>query len=83
MTTMAGFLRDIQRQRGISLRGLSRESGISASTLSRWRDEKQTPSPKSCKLLAEYMSVSTEHVLALAGHLRPLRVDMGNTNSNS
>ena len=72
MASIADFLRDIQRQRGISLRGLARESGVSASTLSRWRDGKQIPSPKSCKLLADYLSVSTEHVLALAGHLRPL-----------
>lgn len=72
MANIADFLQDIQRQRRLSLRGLARESGISASTLSRWCDGKQTPSPKSCKMLAEYLSLSTEHVLALAGHLRPL-----------
>ncbi len=72
MANMADLLKDIQRQRGLSLRGLARESGISASTLSRWCDGKQTPSPQSCRMLADYLSLSAEHVLALAGHLRPL-----------
>ena len=72
MANLPTFLDDIQRQRGISLRRLARESGVSASTLSRWRDGKQTPSPRSCKMLAEYLSLPVEHVLALAGHLRPL-----------
>jgi len=72
MSDMATFLRDIQRQRGLSLRGLARESGISVSTLSRWCDGKQTPSPKACRMLADYLSLSAEHMLALAGHLRPL-----------
>lgn len=72
MANIADFLQDIQRQRGLSLRGLARESGISVSTLSRWCDGKQTPSPKSCKMLADYLSLSTEHILALAGHLKSL-----------
>lgn len=72
MTKIADFLKDIQRQRGFSLRRLARETQISASTLSRWRDGKQTPSPESCRLLADYLSLPAEHILALAGHLSPL-----------
>lgn len=72
MATIVDFIKDITAQRGLSLRGLSRETGISASTISRWCEGKQVPSPESCRILAEYLSVSTEHVLALAGHLRPL-----------
>jgi transcriptional regulator with XRE-family HTH domain len=72
MATIADFLQEIRRQRGLSLRGLARGSGISASTLSRWCEGKQTPSPKSCRMLADYLSLSTEHMLALAGHLKPL-----------
>jgi transcriptional regulator with XRE-family HTH domain len=72
MATIVDFIKDITTQRGLSLRGLSRETGISASTISRWCEGKQVPSPESCRILAEYLSVSTEHVLALAGHLRPL-----------
>ena len=72
MAMIADFIKDITVQRGLSLRGLARETGISASTLSRWCDGKQTPSPKSCRMLADYLSISTEHVLALAGHLKPL-----------
>jgi transcriptional regulator with XRE-family HTH domain len=75
MANIADFLGDIQRQRGISLRHLGRESGVSASTLSRWREGKQVPSPNSCKMLAEYLSLPVEHVLALAGHLKPLHKD--------
>ena len=72
MADIAAFLQDVQRQRGLSLRGLARETGINVSTLSRWSCGKQTPSPKACRMLADYLSLSTEHVLALAGHLRPL-----------
>jgi len=72
MGSLQDYLDDLQRHRGISLRRLARESGVSASTLSRWREGKQVPSPKSCKLIAEYLSVPVEHVLAMAGHLRPL-----------
>ncbi len=75
MANIADFLEEIQRQRGISLRRLARESGVSASTLSRWREGKQTPAPKSCKMLAEYLSLPVEHILALAGHLKPLHKD--------
>lgn len=70
--SIAAFIQDIQKQRGLSLRGLARESGVSVSTLSRWLDGKQVPSPQSCKMLADYLSLPTEHLLALAGHLRPL-----------
>jgi transcriptional regulator with XRE-family HTH domain len=72
MAALVDFIKDLTAQRGLSLRGLARETGISVSTLSRWCDGKQVPSPESCKVLAEYLSVSTEHVLALAGHLKPL-----------
>ncbi len=75
MANIADFLEDIQRQRGISLRKLGRDSGVSASTLCRWREGKQTPSPNSCKMLAEYLSLPVEHILALAGHLKPLHKD--------
>ena len=70
--SLPNYLEDLQKRRGISLRRLARESGVSASTLSRWREGKQVPSPKSCKILAEYLSLPVEHVLAMAGHLRPL-----------
>lgn len=72
MATIVDFIKDITVQRGLSLRGLARETGINVSTLSRWCEGKQVPSPKSCRILADYLSVSTEHILALAGHLKPL-----------
>jgi transcriptional regulator with XRE-family HTH domain len=72
MATIVDFIKDLTAQRGLSLRGLARETGISVSTLSRWCDGKQIPSPESCRILADYLSVSTEHILALAGHLKPL-----------
>jgi transcriptional regulator with XRE-family HTH domain len=72
MATISDFIEEIRKQRGLSLRGLARESGVDVSTLSRWREGKQVPSPKSCKMLADYLCLPTEHVLSLAGHLRPL-----------
>jgi transcriptional regulator with XRE-family HTH domain len=66
---LVDFLEDLRSQRGISLRRLATETGVSASTLSRWREGKQTPSLESCRMLAEYLSVPVAHVLGLAGHL--------------
>ncbi len=72
---LADYLEDIRSQQGISLRRLAKESGVSASTLCRWREGKQTPSVESCRMLAEYLAVPTTHVLAMAGHLSPLPRD--------
>lgn len=70
MTNIAALLHNILRQRAVPLRRLAMESGVSPSTLSRWLHGQQTPSPKSCQRLAEYLSLPIEQVLALAGHLR-------------
>lgn len=64
---------DLLRRRGISLRRLASELGVSPSTLSRWSYGKQVPSPSSCRKLAECLSLAPERVLALAGHLTLLQ----------
>lgn len=79
MANIADFIKDIQRQRGLSLRSLAKETGISVSNLSRWRDGKQVPSPKSCSILADYLSLPTEHLLVIAGHLKPLHKEDAET----
>ena len=73
MSDLAGFIDDLVRRRGVSLRRIAVESGVSASTLSRWIHGKQTPSPENCQRLAEYLSLPVEHLLTLAGHLVPFQ----------
>lgn len=73
MQQISNFIQDTLRQRGISLRRLAIDAGISPSTLSRWVSGKQSPSPQSCQKLAESLSLPVEQVLAWAGHLVPMQ----------
>jgi transcriptional regulator with XRE-family HTH domain len=70
---LSGYLDDMCRQQGMSLRRLAGESGVSASSLCRWRQGKQTPSVESCRVLADFLAVPVLDVLAMAGHLSPIR----------
>ena len=79
MSNLADYLQDLVMRRGFSLRRLASESGVSASTFSRWLDGKQVPSLKSCQRMADYLTVPVEQVLAMAGHLTPIhKVDPSN-----
>lgn len=55
------------------MRRLASETGISPSTLSRWISGQQSPSPQSCRKLADSLSLPVEQVLAWAGHLVPMQ----------
>ena len=72
MRNFSNFIQDHIRRRGVSLRRLALESGVSPSTFSRWLRGQQRPSPASCQKLAEYLSVPAEQVLIIAGYLMPL-----------
>lgn len=65
------FLDSICRQQGISLRTIARETGVNVSTLSRWREGKQMPSPESCRMLADFLALPVKHVFAMAGYFNP------------
>ena len=72
---LSDYLESIREQRGISLRVLAKEAGVNASSMCRWREGKQMPSPESCKIIAEFLSLPIQHIFAMAGYLRPLHRD--------
>ena len=43
--------------------------GVSHTTVSRWLRGKDTPSPKSCRKLADYSGIPLQRILSLSGHL--------------
>lgn len=73
MEDISSFVQDLLRRRGVSLRRLAIDAGISPSTLSRWVSGKQVPSPQACRKFAQSLSIPAERVLALAGHLVPMQ----------
>lgn len=52
---------------------LSRRSGVSSATVSRWVNGLEVPSPESCIRIAEVLNVDSDDVLGLAGHRIPTR----------
>jgi len=48
---------------------MAADLGVSHATVSRWLSDKDIPSTKSCRRLAEYSGMPLEKVLSLAGHL--------------
>ena len=60
MRNFSNFIQDHVRRRGVSLRRLALESGVSPSTFSRWLRGQQRPSPASCQKLAEYLDSEAE-----------------------
>ncbi len=73
MEDISSYIQNLLRQRGVSLRRLATDAGISPSTLSRWVSGKQVPSPQLCQQFADSLSLPVERVLALAGHLVPMQ----------
>ena len=66
---MVTFLREVMKRKRRLPSQLAADIGVSHATVSRWLSSTDTPSPKSCRRLAEYTGVSLEKVLAIAGHL--------------
>ena len=57
------------RRRKRLLSQLAADLGVSHATVSRWLSDKDTPSTRSCRRLAEYSGVPLEKVLSIVGHL--------------
>ncbi|MFB0558930.1 MAG: helix-turn-helix domain-containing protein [Dehalococcoidales bacterium] len=66
---MVLFLKEVMRRRKRLPSQLAADLGISHATVSRWLSDKDIPSTKSCRRLAEYSGVPLEKVLSIAGHL--------------
>lgn len=70
--TVGAFVRDLREAQGKSLRDVEAKTGISSGHLSLIENgHVRNPSPTILHKLATYFGVSSEHLLVLAGYLRP------------
>jgi transcriptional regulator with XRE-family HTH domain len=67
--SLVTFLKELMRRRKRRPSQLAADLGISHATVSRWLSGADIPSPKSCRVLAEYSGIALEKVLYIAGHL--------------
>jgi len=63
------FLKEVMRRRKRLPSQLAADLGVSHATVSRWLSDKDVPSIRSCRRLAEYSGVPLEKVLSIVGHL--------------
>lgn len=67
------WLRHQMRRREWHQAEMARQSGLSSAVISRWLTGVNVPSPSNCLKLAETLFVSSDDVLAIAGHRIPDR----------
>lgn len=67
------FLEGLMKRRGRLPCQLAADLGISHSTVLRWISGADLPSPQSCLKLANYAGLPADEVLAIAGHMPPVR----------
>ena len=66
---ISSFLKEVMRLRRRLPSQIAADLGISHATVSRWLSGKDTPSTKSCRMLAEYSGVALEKILSVVGHV--------------
>lgn len=67
MTAIGAELNRLRTARGLSLRALSRETGVSNPYLSQIERGEKHPSPRILTLLAAPLQVSAQHLMEIAG----------------
>ena len=69
---VGAFLRDLREAQGKSLRDVEADTGVSSGHLSLIETGRvRNPSPTILQKLATHFGVSAEHLLVLAGYLKP------------
>lgn len=63
MIKIASTLKQLLKERGISLRELSKRSGVPVSTLSEWSSNREPKSPIQTRKVAEALGVSMHFLL--------------------
>ena len=58
-------LKDLRNEKGISLKYLAKEIGVTDMAISRWENEKRIPNIENLASLAKYFGVSTDYLLGL------------------
>ena len=65
MKIFAERLKDLRNEKGISLKYLAKEIGVTDMAISRWENEQRIPNIENLASLAKYFGVSTDYLLGL------------------
>jgi transcriptional regulator with XRE-family HTH domain len=68
LVNFGGWLRTQLERRGWSRHYFAQSAGIITSTVYKWTNNEQRPSPKHCVIIADALGVDLDLVLAAAGH---------------
>ncbi|MCM1298197.1 MAG: helix-turn-helix domain-containing protein [Firmicutes bacterium] len=63
MTTKIPVLFDVLKERGITQKKLSEDTGISTGNISDWKSGKSSPKPAALSKIAQYLGCSVDYLL--------------------
>ena len=61
-------IRELRESRGLGVRQLANELGISHSSISMYENEKREPTVSVCKLFADYFGVSCDYLIGITDY---------------
>lgn len=67
-TIFAKRLRELRELKGLGVRELANELGISHSSISLYENEKREPTVGICKLFADYFGVTCDYLIGLTDY---------------
>lgn len=65
MKIFAESLKDLRIEKGLSLKQLGKELGVSDIAISRWETEQRIPNIESLVAIAKYFGVTTDYLVGL------------------
>ena len=65
MKIFAERLKELRKEKGVSLKLLASEIGVSDIAISRWENEQRVPNIESLVALAKYFGVSCDYLVGL------------------
>lgn len=65
MKIFAERLKELRKEKSISLKALAKEIGVSDIAISRWENQLRIPNIENLKSIAEYFGVSADYLLGL------------------
>ena len=65
MKIFAESLKDLRIEKGLSLKQLGKEIGVSDIAISRWETEQRIPNIESLVAIAKYFGVTTDYLVGL------------------
>lgn len=65
MKIFAERLKDLRIEKGLSLKALAKEIGVTDIAISRWENELRIPNIENLALIAKYFGVSADYLVGL------------------